>query len=422
MSAAKIEFEGSSYDLTDFEHPGGHIIRGAYLTDATALVHVYHPNVERIRKAIEPFRTSKGKAGNADKYKGPLYEDLKKRVHSYLKANNLSTGADSWLRWKMVGLWLWHIASLMVVVFSSDQTTIRVAACSMGAFATLTGMNVMHDASHMAIETKASGGAWWNYVWQLSGDWVGISTIGWRYLHAMQHHVHTDTVEDPDAAFTWPVLRTADAQPHFVHHYVQSLFLPFFAVIVMPLFQLHDLAHTITGYYTFEGIRKPIGTKHTPLEWVHFVVAKAIMFAQYALLYHKGGWPAVFFFSWCGSALLSHVDVPGHYTAHPPLPKKLPKSITEGDVVDNWLLEQLHHTNSFAPSANHLFGGLNMQTEHHLFPRLSHRHYPAIQEILREFCKEHGLPYNEYSFVGVNIAAVKRMVVMSLPPKTKKLL
>ena len=41
----------------------------------------------------------------------------------------------------------------------------------------------------------------------------------------------------------------------------------------------------------------------------------------------------------------------------------------------------------------HLFGGINMQIEHHIFPNMSHVHYPTIAPIVEEFCKKKGYPY-----------------------------
>jgi linoleoyl-CoA desaturase len=41
-------------------------------------------------------------------------------------------------------------------------------------------------------------------------------------------------------------------------------------------------------------------------------------------------------------------------------------------------------------------GGLNFQIEHHLFPKVSHVHYPAISKIVQQKCKEFHLPYNHY--------------------------
>jgi len=38
-------------------------------------------------------------------------------------------------------------------------------------------------------------------------------------------------------------------------------------------------------------------------------------------------------------------------------------------------------------------GGLNYQTEHHLFPRICHVHYPEIAPIVEATAKEFGVPY-----------------------------
>ena len=34
-------------------------------------------------------------------------------------------------------------------------------------------------------------------------------------------------------------------------------------------------------------------------------------------------------------------------------------------------------------------GGLNFQREHHLFPKVSHVHYPEIAKVILDVCREH---------------------------------
>ena len=41
-------------------------------------------------------------------------------------------------------------------------------------------------------------------------------------------------------------------------------------------------------------------------------------------------------------------------------------------------------------------GGLNLQIEHHLFPRLSSWQYPYIAPIVRRICAKHKVPYHYY--------------------------
>ena len=58
-------------------------------------------------------------------------------------------------------------------------------------------------------------------------------------------------------------------------------------------------------------------------------------------------------------------------------------------------------TSDFSPNSaviSWLVGGLNYQIEHHLFPRVSHVHYPALSKIVKEKCEAFNLPYNCYSF------------------------
>ena len=38
-----------------------------------------------------------------------------------------------------------------------------------------------------------------------------------------------------------------------------------------------------------------------------------------------------------------------------------------------------------------LLGGLNFQIEHHLFPRISHVHYPTISSLVEQTCREFGI-------------------------------
>jgi linoleoyl-CoA desaturase len=71
-----------------------------------------------------------------------------------------------------------------------------------------------------------------------------------------------------------------------------------------------------------------------------------------------------------------------------------------GRIEDDWALHQLKTTANFSTKSkliNWFVGGLNFQIEHHLFPKVSHVHYPQIQKIIKEACKKFNFPYIEYS-------------------------
>jgi linoleoyl-CoA desaturase len=64
-----------------------------------------------------------------------------------------------------------------------------------------------------------------------------------------------------------------------------------------------------------------------------------------------------------------------------------------------WAEHELKTTANFAMNnkvISWFVGGLNFQIEHHLFPRISHVHYPAISKIVMQKCQEFNLPYNKY--------------------------
>lgn len=66
----------------------------------------------------------------------------------------------------------------------------------------------------------------------------------------------------------------------------------------------------------------------------------------------------------------------------------------------SWAEQQLASTANFAPDNAALtwfIGGLNYQIEHHLFPKVSHVHYPALSPVVRRVCEAHGVPYRVHA-------------------------
>ena len=78
-----------------------------------------------------------------------------------------------------------------------------------------------------------------------------------------------------------------------------------------------------------------------------------------------------------------------------------------------WAEHELRTTANFAmnnPVISWFVGGLNFQIEHHLFPRVSHVHYPAISKIVMEKCREFNLPYNKYDTMMEAVASHFRVM------------
>ena len=48
-----------------------------------------------------------------------------------------------------------------------------------------------------------------------------------------------------------------------------------------------------------------------------------------------------------------------------------------------------------SPLVDYMYGGLNYQIEHHLFPNMPSNRLKDGKEVVKEFCRNRGLPYHE---------------------------
>ena len=75
---------------------------------------------------------------------------------------------------------------------------------------------------------------------------------------------------------------------------------------------------------------------------------------------------------------------------------EFPLPTDDRKMENSWAIHQLLNTADFSPRSHWMFwfvGGLNYQVEHHLFPHISHVHYPQIAKIVKRTAEEYGLPY-----------------------------
>jgi linoleoyl-CoA desaturase len=82
-------------------------------------------------------------------------------------------------------------------------------------------------------------------------------------------------------------------------------------------------------------------------------------------------------------------------------------------IENEWAIHQVKTTANFAFSNKVItwfVGGLNYQIEHHLFPRISHIHYPAISKIVRETCEKFDLNYIYFPTTRAAIASHVRFM------------
>ncbi len=257
------------------------------------------------------------------------------------------------------------------------------------------GFNVMHDGAHGSFsETKT-----WNTFAGYTLNLMGCSVFHWKVKHNFFHHTYTNINEHDDDIYILPIIRTNLDQPVKSFHRYQHIYGP---LAYMLTYVLWVWFQDFEKYFTRKvGVQKiPSHSKMKISDHVIFWITKimhAVLFFVFPIMVH--GFVStlvgyVIFVAVCGLFIaiifqLAHV-VSG----------VLFETISENNSqLESFGKHQLATTADFSVDskvAEFLFGGLNYQVEHHLFPRISHVHYPAIQKIVEKTAKEFGLEYHSF--------------------------
>ncbi|MDQ6758138.1 MAG: acyl-CoA desaturase [Bacteroidota bacterium] len=324
---------------------------------------------------------------------GTFHLTLKQRVNQYFtEKKKLSTGNTS-LFLKAVLFFACYIFLYINLVFFTPAWWIAIPECILlGCLTAAIGFNVMHDGAHGSFSK-------YKIINKLAGyslNFLGASAIMWHMKHNIIHHTYTNIDGVDDDLDVGPWLRMAETQKHrsihrFQHYYVWFLYtMPY----IMLLF--------VTDYDKY--FNKKIGTvpirKLTIKEHISFWTAKVIYaFMIIALPIYFVGFVTWLIGFLCATMITGFVMIMVFQLAHNVEHTDFPMPADSGKIENEWAIHQVETTANFATNnriISWLVGGLNFQIEHHLFPKISHIHYPAISKIIKQTCKEYGVTYIEY--------------------------
>ncbi len=322
---------------------------------------------------------------------------LKKRVSSYFNGNNRSPKANRSMLIKsivMMGL----VALTFTAILCGFTGEIGTALLyGLLGFLVATGtMNIAHDALHGSYVTKS----WGNRALGFVMDFFGASSFYWKKEHTVDHHTFTNIAEH-DADLIVPILlRLCPKSPHRSFHRFQHWYAPFlYSLNLIHWVYVSDFKR-IFNIMTkrFTGPLMPSKKEifllcffkalHISLFLVLPMIVLTIPWWQVLLGY-------IGFLSVTGITMtvvfqLAHIVENVAF----PLPNET------GKIDNSFSKHQLSTTANFATHnklVGFLFGGLNFQIEHHLFPHICHTHLKEISPIVKQTAEEFGLPYYENS-------------------------
>lgn len=253
------------------------------------------------------------------------------------------------------------------------------------------GFNVMHDASHYAISTNPQIN---EYITKLYNGLNLWNSKIWFYHHVLHHHSFTGILyRDPDVSHYYPfAIKKSEDQSRSIWKITQQnqeTVVPF----LIFLFPGQHVAQSIS--YAIAAFRRKLwrmnlpDENHTSQFYDPFdLLGVFITLACFRVAILRGNIVYLILFMVSNNIIYALNVIFDHDSVE--------NLVTNAYDGDDWLKMQVQHSSNFM-NENHawtrIFGSINYQIEHHLFPSMSNYHYPEIQPIVEEYCLENDIPY-----------------------------
>lgn len=304
-----------------------------------------------------------------------LFRDLKRRIDAAGLLNRhparyLATGA----------LLLCGLAvSVSLMVRYGGNVPVQAANGALLAFLYTQIGFVMHDAGHRQVFRSVAANDYLGLV--CANLLIGLSFDWWKDKHN-RHHAHPNH-EDHDPDIEFPMLAFSEKQAisklqrwRWMVRYQAFFFFPLLLFVGISMRSV-AIAHVIRT-----KIARP---------WLEAALLLTY-FATYiglvlSLLEPTSG--IVF--------VLVNQGLSGFYTGSVFAPNHKGMPVLTSDQQIGFLERQVFTSRNVRGGlfTDLLYGGLNYQIEHHLFPRLPRYRLRAARRVVSAFCRDHGIPYAE---------------------------
>jgi linoleoyl-CoA desaturase len=332
-----------------------------------------------------------------------LHAELKTKISEYFLEVGRSTTGNYQLFIKAVILMVSFILVYIHLVFFPPVVLLQVVeSAALGCLAAAIGFNVMHDGAHGSFSKYK----WVNHFAAFSLNILGGNTFMWNLKHNVIHHAYTNIDGVDDDIDIQPWLRMSSTQRKYkMHKYQHLYFWMLYSLLYIFWVFILDYQKYFKGRIGSMPLKKMKLSDHF-IFWGFKLVHLFLFVGLPVYMVGLESWFISFLiFALVAGFVLSLVFQLAHTVEHTAFPVA---NAGTGKMEDEWAIHQLKTTANFAPKSKlvtWLVGGLNFQIEHHLFPKISHVHYPAIGNIIKKICEERGIPYIEFKNVPLAIAS-----------------
>lgn len=342
------------------------------------------------------------------------FKELKEKVDAYFTQNKIRKTGNWKLYIKTIFWLLMLVGTYLVLILNPNMSVIfGILFCGLqGLTWAGIGFNIVHDAAHGSYSSRENT----NSVMSRFFDVMAASSFMWRTKHNIVHHTYTNIEGVDDDIDAGALLRLAPQQKWRWYHRLQASYaLVLYAFIYILWISQKDIEKYVSGKIGSISITK-MSAKEKILFWLFkFLYLIIYIFIPIIIFKWSAIWGYLIAAGVCGITISIVFQL-----AHVVTKAKYPTPTDDFKMAEDFHTHQVITTADFATNSkivSWLLGGLNFQVMHHLFPKISHVHYPAIQKIAKEVFEKYGIEYNEYkTLLGAFIDHIRQLNRLGLKP------
>ena len=324
-----------------------------------------------------------------------FFKDLKESIDRHFAEARIDPAGNGKLYLKGGIQMLTAAALYVVLVFFTPMALISIPlAVLLGLNLGVIGFNVMHEGGHQSFSKHS----WVNKASAYSLNMLGGITYFWKIKHNVNHHTFTNIDGMDSDIDAKPFMRMHSEQPRYWFHRFQHIYwVALYGISYIAWVFYEDFQKYFSGRHSANSNPKKLELKEHFIFWATKILYVAVYIVIPVVMV---GWlPALigfFIVTFVTGLSISVVFQLAHVVEdtqfHSP-------GDQDGSEKQEWAIHQLNSTANFATGSkvlHWLLGGLNFQIEHHLFPRISHIHYPTVSRFVKEACAQSNVTYIEY--------------------------
>ena len=255
-----------------------------------------------------------------------------------------------------------------------------------------------HDAGHRQVFRSP----WRNDIIGLFINLLlGLSRTWWVDKHNRHHSNPNQPGLDPDTFI--PIMAFSEEQATSKSGFY-GFMVKYQAYFYLPVLAFQGLGVRLASLQYLMSSKAKYGFIEPLLMAVHLVLYLGLAY------YLLGLWPAVLF-------VLVHQAFFGLYSGSVFAPNHKGMPILDKDSAMDFMRRQVITARNIYgnPLTDFMYGGLNYQIEHHLFPNMPRNNLKKARKIVKSYCVAHSIPYKETNIGRSQVEILQYLHQVSAP-------